>query len=159
MNKHSLILAFAIVIICLTASCATIIHGSRQEVGITSNPASAKVTVDGQLMGKTPLITKLTRKESHIVKVEMEGYLPYETQFTRKVDVWIAGNIIFGGLIGLGVDALTGSMYKLTPDQVYAELRTNTASIHEIKDGIFFTVVLKPDPKWEKIGALERINN
>src|SRR5437764_13755386 len=99
-------------IIFLSAGCATIIHGSRQDVSISSNPSSAKVIVDEQFIGKTPLITKLTRRDHHFVRIQLDGYLPYEASFTRKVDVWIAGNIIFGGLIGLCIDAASGSMYK-----------------------------------------------
>jgi hypothetical protein len=34
--------------------------------------------------------------------------------------VW--GNIVFGGIIGLAVDAITGGLYKLAPEQVSAQL-------------------------------------
>ncbi len=40
----------------------------------------------------------------------------------RKVSVWVWGNIVFGGLIGLPIDALTGGLYKIEPDVVSAEL-------------------------------------
>jgi hypothetical protein len=62
-----------------------------------------------------------------LVKIELPGYMPYETNLIRKVDGWIAGNIVFGGLIGLAVDAITGGMYKLTPEQIQSELMNQTA--------------------------------
>src|SRR5690606_24180125 len=101
----------------LFTGCATIIHGSKQAVGISSNPANAVVTINGQQFGRTPVTATLSRKDHHRVTIELDGFMPYDIQLTRKVDGWIVGNIVFGGLIGLAVDAITGGMYKLTPDQ------------------------------------------
>ncbi len=150
-----------LIVSCITAivvcsSCATIIHGSKQEVGISSTPSSATVIIDNREIGKTPLTYKLSRKDNHLVTLKLDGFMPYETNFTRKVDGWIAGNIIFGGLIGLGIDAITGGMYKLSPDQIQTELRTGNASNLRSHDGIYFAVVLEPNPNWEKIGQLQK---
>jgi len=101
-NLKGLIACFLLTAI----SCTTIIHGSKQEVSISSNPSAATVTIDNQTLGKTPTTTKISRNENHLVTIRLDGYLPYETKFTRKVDGWIAGNIIFGGLIGLAVDGV-----------------------------------------------------
>ncbi len=50
-------------------------------VSITSNPQGANVYIDGLLMGKTPIeLTELSEGE-HILKLELDGYLPYETAF------------------------------------------------------------------------------
>jgi len=50
-------------------------------VSITSNPQGANVYVDGLSMGKTPNeLTELSEGE-HILKLELDGYLPYETAF------------------------------------------------------------------------------
>lgn len=140
----------------LTSSCGTIIHGSKQDISISSNPSSALVTINNQEIGKTPITTNLSRKDHHTVKIELAGYLPYETKLTRKVDGWIAGNIIFGGIIGLAVDAITGGMYKLTPDQIQAELRNRTVSIKQLKNGMYIAVVLKPNEEWQKVAQLEK---
>lgn len=154
MKKVYLVASLALAV--LISSCGTIIHGSRQDVSISSNPSSAIVTINNQEVGRTPITISLSRKDSHAVKIELEGYLPYETKFTRKVDGWIAGNIIFGGLIGLAVDAISGGMYKLTPDQIQAELRNRTVSVKQLKDGVYVAVVLQPKADWEKVGQLER---
>src|SRR6266566_2573403 len=87
-------------------SCASIIHGAHQDVGVSSNPTGAQVSVDGQIKGTTPVVANLTRKDNHIVRSELAGYKPYETTVTRKVRGWVWGNIVFGGLIGLAVDAI-----------------------------------------------------
>ncbi|MDK2964381.1 MAG: hypothetical protein PWQ29_1775 [Verrucomicrobiota bacterium] len=43
----------------------------------------------------------------------MDGYLPDETTLTKKVSGWVRGNLVFGGLIGLAVDAISGGMAQL----------------------------------------------
>jgi hypothetical protein len=95
------------------SGCATIIHGTRQEVAFSSSPTGAEVWVDSIKMGETPVIAKLRRKDTHAVKLVLNGYQPYETTITRSVSGWVFGNIVFGGLIGLGVDAtekVTGTL-------------------------------------------------
>jgi PEGA domain len=140
------------------SNCATIIHGSKQDVGFSSNPTGASVTINGESFGKTPTVVKLQRKDQQSVKISLDGYLPYEVVLTRKVDGWIAGNIIFGGIIGLIVDAADGAMYKLSPEQLTAELRKESASasFQEKNGGIFIGITLTPNPNWEKIGTLEK---
>lgn len=74
------------------------------------------------------------------------------------MDGWFLGNLLFGGLIGIIVDAASGSMYQLTPDQVIASMGKNTAQ-HNTEDGnIMISVSLDIDPSWKKIGQLEKKN-
>ena len=56
------------------------------------------------------------------MKVEFPGYQPFEATVTRSVSGWVAGNILFGGLIGLSVDAISGGLYTLGPEQITATL-------------------------------------
>jgi hypothetical protein len=137
-------------------SCASIIHGTHQDVGISSNPTGAQVSVDGQVKGATPVVANLTRKDNHIVRIELAGYKPYETTLTRKVSGWVWGNIVFGGLIGLAVDAINGALYNLTPEQVSAALLAGTAHMVPTRDGMYIALVLASQPGWQKVGQLER---
>ena len=57
-------------------------------------------------------------------------------------------------LIALAVDAATGGMYKLIPEQINRSLDEGTASIDD-GDNVFITVVMQPNPDWEKIGELQ----
>lgn len=139
------------------SGCATIIHGSTQPVGLSSSPTGAIVYVDGAKLGSTPVNLELKRNANHVVKFELDGYAPFEATLTRGLSGWVWGNIVFGGLIGLAVDAVSGSLYKLTPEQLQAELRTNGVSTLETGDKLVLAVVLKANPKWEKIGELEAI--
>jgi hypothetical protein len=142
----------------LLASCASIIHGTSQDIGISSSPTGAKVTIDNQLGGNTPYVAKLSRKDNHIVKIELDGYQPAELTLTKSVSGWVWGNIVFGGLIGLAVDAISGGLYNLTPDQLQATLATQTkTSLAATKDGIYVVLVRTPAPEWAKVGQLERV--
>jgi PEGA domain len=137
------------------ASCASIIHGTHQDVGISSVPTGAQVTVDNLQSGNTPMVAKLTRKDNHIVRISLPGYQPYDLTLTRGVSGWVWGNLVFGGLVGLAVDAIDGGMYKLTPPQLTAALSTEHASLSRTRDGIFLVAVLKPAPGWVKVAQLQ----
>jgi hypothetical protein len=139
-------------------ACSTIIHGSSQEVGVSSQPTGATVTVDGVSHGTTPVAARLRRKDLHKITVTMAGYQPFEIATTRGVSGWVWGNIVFGGLIGLAVDAISGGLYNVKPDQVSATLARTGASSGVLHDGTLYVfLVREPDSSWQKIGQLERI--
>ena len=136
------------------AACGTIMHGSMQDVSFTSAPAGAQVTVDTARLGPTPVVAKLRRKDRHVVRIELAGYQPFEMALQRKTDGWVWGNILFGGLIGLVVDASTGGMYKIEPAVVQASLTQGSARVSRQGDVIAVAVVLHADPSWERIARL-----
>lgn len=138
----------------LLIGCATIMHGTTQDVGFSSTPSGAAVTVDNTTRGKTPTVVKLSRKDNHIVKIELPGYQPFEATITRRVSGWVWGNIVFGGVIGLAVDAISGGLYKLTPEQIAASLSKGETGFLYQEDALYVAVVLKPDPTWERIETL-----
>ena len=144
----------AVLLVPLVAACATIMHGTTQDVGLSSTPTNARVTVDNKPMGNTPVVAKLSRKDNHIVRFELDGYQPFEATLTRRTSGWVWGNLVFGGLIGLAVDGISGGLYKLTPEQIAGTMATPTASL--TIDGLYVAVVLRADAGWQKIGQLER---
>jgi hypothetical protein len=146
--------AVALTLAALTG-CATIMHGTSQNLSLSSTPSAARVLVDGKLLGTTPTVTKLSRKNNHVIRMELEGYRPFEATVNRAVSGWAWGNLVFGGVIGLAVDAMNGALYQLTPAQVAGQLsaaRTGAADV--VRDGMYVTVVLRPDPVWRKVGEL-----
>jgi hypothetical protein len=158
MQKFSLMfISSTLLFFSLFLSCATIIQGTTENVGISSNPSGAQVIIDGQDYGTSPVMATLSRKNNHFVEINLAGYMPYSTTLTKKVSGWIAGNIIFGGLIGLAIDAISGGMYKLTPDQIQAELRASGSTMRLENDRLYITVVLKPKPDWQKIGQMKTV--
>lgn len=138
--------------------CATIMHGTSEDIGISSSPTGARVVVDGAPPATTPYVAKLSRKDNHIVKITMDGYAPAELTLTRSVSGWVWGNIVFGGLIGLAVDGISGGLYKLTPEQLQATLAKQTgARVAPTKEGVYVVLVRAREPGWLKVGQLERI--
>lgn len=131
-------------------------QGSSEQVSVASTPTGARVFVDGRETGITPMIANLSRKDRHVLSIRMDGYQPYELPIARSVSGWVAGNIIFGGIPGLVIDAVTGGMYKLTPTQVTATLGQGAATFGEDGSGIVVAVALGVDPSWEKVGQMER---
>ena len=143
-----LLLLLGGILIVLVVSCATIIHGTRQEISVNSMPSGAKVIVKGVHMATTPAVIELKRKESNIIlRFEKEGYEPVDIALRRSVDGWIAGNIIFGGLIGLAVDFIDGAAYKLSPAEVQTalnEAKKQGMNLENLsKDGVIIAVDLQ----------------
>lgn len=140
------------------AACATLMQGTSQELSIGSSPTGARVLIDGAEAGKTPFVASLKRKDKHVVRLEMEGYKPYELALSRSTSGWVWGNLVFGGLPGLAIDAITGGLYKLKPEQVQATLDNATTAYGEDNDVIVVAVVLHSDPEWVQVGQLSRDN-
>jgi hypothetical protein len=147
---------FVLLALVSTSACASIMHGTTQDVGISSSPTNARVIVDNQPRGSTPMVAKLSRGDNHIVRLELDGYAPFEATLTKKVSGWVWGNIVFGGLIGLAVDAVSGGLYNLTPEQLSGQLARQGASAQLQPDGIYVVMVRQADPSWVRIGALAR---
>jgi hypothetical protein len=74
---------------------------------------------------------------------------------THSVSGWVWGNVAFGGLIGLAVDAASGGIYKLTPEQIEGSLQTGNASVTNTSEGIYVVAVLAPQPDWVRVAQLE----
>ncbi len=136
-----------IVALLLTHACASLVCGSKQKIPINSDPSDVKVTIqfdkervefrttaaDGPtkvgivkketINEKTPFVLEIPRKtKSVIIRFQKEGYFPHEVILVRTVNGWVWGNLLLGGLIGIGVDFSTGAAYELIPMQVDAIL-------------------------------------
>ncbi|MCH8550126.1 MAG: PEGA domain-containing protein [Balneolaceae bacterium] len=147
---------FAVIILAfLIQGCGSIMHGSTQEVSVSSSPSNATVSVNGNTMGETPILLDLGRKNTHLIEVSMDGYETYEQYLTRSTSGWVWGNIVFGGIIGLVVDASSGGMYKLTPDQIRAEMQSQKSEAKISGDGLYLAIVLEPNEDWERIGTID----
>ena len=137
------------------AACGTIMHGGSQDLGIASTPTGAQITIDNLNKGTTPMVASLSRKQNHVIHFTMDGYQPTDLNVTHSVSGWVWGNVLFGGVVGLAVDAITGGLYKLNSDEITASMaKTTTASAKSA--GVYIVVVLKPDPKWQFVGQLQR---
>jgi len=114
-------------LVVLLSNCASIIHGTRQEVSINSVPTEGDLVVqkEGGLVvfqGKTPATCTLERKYTYDVTINLAGYQEAKVHISKEFDAIYLGNIICGGVIGLIVDAANGAMYKLVPETIQVTL-------------------------------------
>jgi len=66
------------------------------------------------------------KKESYVIRYELDGYPTREIPLEFKVNGWYWGNLLLGGVIGmLIIDPATGAMYKPSIDYVQATLTKN----------------------------------
>ena len=90
------------------------------------------------------------------MEIRLEGYEQYKTKLTKQFNAWYIGNIVFGGIIGLVVDPITGAIYKLTPNEINAQLQQGTV-FKSSKKEVYIAVSLKVDKNWQKVGQLEKL--
>ncbi|HEX2836562.1 MAG TPA: PEGA domain-containing protein [Phycisphaerales bacterium] len=102
----------------MAGGCATIVNGKTQEVPIATIPPGATVCIDSSQTVITPASVNLRRNKDYILTVMKDGYHPQTVQITGVLSGWLAGNLLFGGIIGGGIDAATGAGFTLTPDKI-----------------------------------------
>ena len=150
----------------LLAGCASIVKGSSQEVAINSEPSGASVRIVDEggtevFSGVTPATARLEKKKSYFkgrdytINLSMAGYSPREVKLERSASAWyIAGNIVFGGLIGwLIVDPLTGAMWTYSPEEVNETL---TSGVSGADHDLSLRVVLLKDAPAAVRGSMRR---
>lgn len=122
--------------------CATVTNGTTQTVPVSSSPSGARVFADGQHVGTTPCQVELSRRTSHIISFEKEGYEDTAVHLTREVSAMTAGNVLIGGLIGLGVDAVSGANFRLVPEAVSVSLQRSPETLGglERRSGVADTI-------------------
>jgi hypothetical protein len=58
-----------------------------------------------------------------MITLEKEGFESESVAITKSMGGAVAGNIIAGGLVGWGVDAVSGAQYNLHPETVNVRMR------------------------------------
>jgi hypothetical protein len=114
----------------LVAGCATITKGTTQPVAVDTPGVPGAVctiqTQNGPQVVTTPGTIVLNKGSAALpVQCTKECYVTGSSIIPSNTETMAAGNVVFGGVIGLGVDAASGAMNKY-PD--------------------FFTVAMTPDP-------------
>lgn len=102
----------------LLGACATIVEGSDQSITVTSDPSGATCELERAgsivaVVNPTPGTARVDKSREHIsVRCEKDGYQPAATTANSDFQGMTFGNIVFGGLIGVAVDASSGAMNK-----------------------------------------------
>lgn len=119
-------------------ACATVTRGSHQAWTVETTPGGATVrTTTGFACDATPCTFKLPRKNEFDVTVTKAGYKPYTAHITNEISgkggAAMAGNVLVGGLIGVGVDAATGATKDLKPNPLQVTLEPETTKVADAK--------------------------
>jgi hypothetical protein len=122
--KRAACLLGLVIVVQFCTGCATIVTGGGEDqpVRFASTPRGATVYVDDNPIGQTPISARLTRKDEHHVRIEHDGYKPYEKTIGSGFNEWMLGNVILGGLVGIGVDLLSGTNPALDTNNVHAKM-------------------------------------
>jgi hypothetical protein len=126
MFRISMIVAAA----CLSTGCASIVSGQNQSVsvvtknnGVDVSGAKCQLTNDkGTWFATTPGSVTVRRSFNDLsVNCKLDGVEPGIMSVKSATKGMAFGNILFGGVIGAGVDISTGAAYDY-PDLINVEL-------------------------------------
>ncbi|HNX72797.1 MAG TPA: PEGA domain-containing protein [Spirochaetales bacterium] len=124
--KHTinttLAVIFSSILVLVLLGCATIIKGDKEPVYLASKPDSAEVYVNGVFAGMTPIRLSLASKGTYTIEFRKEGYRSKMVQIDNQIGAgWVVLDALTG-LVPILVDAITGSWYELTTNNVNAVL-------------------------------------
>jgi PEGA domain-containing protein len=110
-------------------SCATITRGVHEKLKVESNPPGANIALSTGEKGVTPAVfVEKRRRDNFTVTVSKPGYESQTVTVVSKaggtgVTAMAANAIVFGGIIGMGVDAGSGAYHSLYPNPVSITLK------------------------------------
>jgi hypothetical protein len=108
------------------AGCTTITRGTTSQVQIQSEPPGALAQTSTGFSCTTPCTITVPRKDEFSVVFSKAGYreetVDVKTQIAGAGAAGFAGNIILGGIIGMGADAATGATLEHVPNPVSVTL-------------------------------------
>ncbi|MFT3953057.1 MAG: hypothetical protein QM722_01065 [Piscinibacter sp.] len=123
---RSMMMIVAAVAATMLGGCATAIRGNTNQVTFASEPSGATVTTS---LGQTcvaPCTIAIERNKEFEATFRRDGFEPamvsVRTVVSREGGTSFAGNLLAGGLIGMGVDAATGAALDHSPNPVIGRL-------------------------------------
>jgi len=160
MLKGSALAALA-ALIAACSGCATITKGTQQTVTVNTDPAGAACTLtrDGKplaVVNPTPGSMPIEKGMGPVaIACKRPGYQDAEGTMTSEFQAMTFGNILFGGLIGVAVDAASGAMHEYPAMVTITMIPEEFASIAE-RDAFFEK--MKATLAQEAAEVKERIN-
>lgn len=113
-------------LVAMVPGCATITRGASEAWVVDSDPAGANVKLSTGQECVTPCALKLKRKRAFTVTMSKPGFKTVETQVLSEIAgagaAGMAGNVVFGGVIGVVVDASSGATKQLKPNPLSVSL-------------------------------------
>lgn len=96
-NRDRDLLAAALTLAICSGGCASLAHGSRQQIEVDSQPRGARVFVGEKHVGTTPVSVHLWRHDANPdIRVEKEGFVTQVVRIKRGISQWIALDVVAG---------------------------------------------------------------
>jgi hypothetical protein len=100
------------------SGCASITKGTDQDVAVNTNPQGARCELVREgapiaVVDPTPATVNVDKDKDDIqITCALEGYEEARYVLDSEAEAMTAGNVLFGGVIGLAIDAGTGAMNR-----------------------------------------------
>lgn len=120
------ILALGVVL----GGCASVTRGTTENISIASTPSGVEAIVSGMEVPTTcttPCSVVVKRSADISITFQKEGYEPQIVPLSRDIPTsgaaGFAGNLLLGGVVGMGVDAATGAATDHKPNPVIVTMQ------------------------------------
>ena len=114
------------------AGCATVTRGLSDQVQINSDPPGATMQTSMSHQCMSPCTLNVQRKDEFNVVISKPGFEPQTVFIGTRVAgsgaAGFAGNVLVGGIVGMGVDAASGATLEHFPNPVAVVLRPMAAA-------------------------------
>ena len=143
------------------AACATVLEGTTQNITVTTLPEDASCVLErgGNVWAtvlSTPQTVEVTKEEAPIRLVcSKAGHLDASRVVLAGFEGFSAGNLLFGGMVGVVIDASTGAVNQY-PQEVSVMLPPAWFGDAGERDAFFD--ILKADAEFRAFDALAAAN-
>ncbi len=115
----------------LLPACSTIVNGTNQSVSFNTGEvtgAACDLTGGSEFSVNekftTPAVVQVPRSKKALqLDCKKAGYQDASRSVNSKIEATTGGNLLVGGIVGAGVDAATGALYKY-PETVILLMET-----------------------------------
>lgn len=127
-NSKLITTVFVTTSLLLFSSCATVFRGAKTEksIQIAGNPPAAKVYINNEYIGQTPLNYQMTKRKEVTVKIEKEGYKDLHTEIETKLNPLWTGISVVGNALLLEIptiiDYKNGAISDIVTDSISYDL-------------------------------------
>jgi hypothetical protein len=126
MNANRVVLSVAAALV--LSGCGAILHGPRQNIDVQTSPGGAKLeTSPATGTFTTPATLNLERKNTYLLTFTAPGYNPATFNLRNGIGTGtLIADVLLTGIVGVVVDAVTGSWYGLEPETANVTLTRAT---------------------------------
>lgn len=122
------------------AACGTVTRGTDEQVAFNSRPDGARAETSLGTACTTPCTLDVPRKKEFTVTMTKDGFESQTVRVRTRVAgagaAGVAGNVLLGGVIGVGVDMATGAALDHDPNPVFVDFEApeNTSRTPDVPE-------------------------